>query len=80
MIPPLIRPKRKNPVLRTPLPLLPAGMRSRAALGLTASAALGQFRLQVCGECDAVQYPPRESCHRCLSDRLGGASNPDAES
>jgi NAD(P)-dependent dehydrogenase (short-subunit alcohol dehydrogenase family)/uncharacterized OB-fold protein len=70
MIPPLVPPKRKNPILRTPLPVLPSWMRSRAALGLTAAAALGQFRLQVCGECGAVQYPPRESCHRCLSDRL----------
>jgi NAD(P)-dependent dehydrogenase (short-subunit alcohol dehydrogenase family)/uncharacterized OB-fold protein len=45
-------------------------MRSRAALGLTAAAALGRFRLQVCAACQAVQYPPRETCHRCLSDRL----------
>ena len=70
MIPPLVRPKRKNPVLRTPLPVLPPWLRSRAALGLTAAAALGQFRLQVCGECGAVQYPPRECCHNCLSDQL----------
>jgi NAD(P)-dependent dehydrogenase (short-subunit alcohol dehydrogenase family)/uncharacterized OB-fold protein len=53
-----------------PRPLLPPGVRSRAALGLTAAAALGQFRLQVCDECGAVQYPPREACHRCLSGRL----------
>jgi NAD(P)-dependent dehydrogenase (short-subunit alcohol dehydrogenase family)/uncharacterized OB-fold protein len=52
------------------LPLLPPSLRSRAALGLTAAAALGRFRLQVCAACKAVQYPPRESCHRCLSDRL----------
>jgi NAD(P)-dependent dehydrogenase (short-subunit alcohol dehydrogenase family)/uncharacterized OB-fold protein len=37
---------------------------------LTAAAALGRFELQVCSDCDAVQYPPREACHRCLSDRL----------
>ena len=24
----------------------------------------------MCAACDAVQYPPRETCHRCLSDRL----------
>jgi NAD(P)-dependent dehydrogenase (short-subunit alcohol dehydrogenase family)/uncharacterized OB-fold protein len=70
MIPPLVRPQRKNPVLRTRLPLLPPGARSRAALGLTAAAALGRFELQVCGNCSTVQYPPREACHRCLSDRL----------
>ncbi len=70
MIPPLIRPKRKNPVLRSRQPLLPPGARSRAALGLTAAAALGRFELQVCGDCGAVQYPPREACHRCLSGTL----------
>jgi NAD(P)-dependent dehydrogenase (short-subunit alcohol dehydrogenase family)/uncharacterized OB-fold protein len=70
MIPPLVRPKRKNPMLRTRLPLLPPGARSRAALGLTAAAALGRFELQVCGQCGTVQYPPREACHRCLSDKL----------
>jgi len=49
---------------------LPPATRSRAALGLTAAAARGAFRLQVCSGCGAVQYPPRESCHRCLSDHL----------
>jgi NAD(P)-dependent dehydrogenase (short-subunit alcohol dehydrogenase family)/uncharacterized OB-fold protein len=70
MIPPLQKPKRKNPVLRTRLPLLPPGQRSRAALGLTAAAALGRFKLQVCAQCGAVQYPPREMCQRCLSGEL----------
>jgi len=70
MIAPLGRPKRKNPILRTRLPLLPPWARSRAALGLTAAAALGRFELQVCAQCGAVQYPPREACHRCLSDEL----------
>jgi NAD(P)-dependent dehydrogenase (short-subunit alcohol dehydrogenase family)/uncharacterized OB-fold protein len=49
---------------------MPPSTRSRAALGLTAAAALGRFELQVCADCGAVQYPPREVCHRCLSDRL----------
>ncbi|HVW67605.1 MAG TPA: SDR family NAD(P)-dependent oxidoreductase [Steroidobacteraceae bacterium] len=49
---------------------LPPRPRSRAALGLTAAAARGSFELQVCRECGAVQYPPREACHRCLSVRL----------
>jgi NAD(P)-dependent dehydrogenase (short-subunit alcohol dehydrogenase family)/uncharacterized OB-fold protein len=70
VIPPLSKPKRKNPLLRTRQPLMPPGTRSRAALGLTAAAALGRFELQVCVDCGAVQYPPREVCSRCLSDRL----------
>ncbi|MGH8322231.1 MAG: Zn-ribbon domain-containing OB-fold protein, partial [Steroidobacteraceae bacterium] len=39
-------------------------------MGLTAAAALGRFELQVCRDCGAVQYPPREACHNCLSLRL----------
>lgn len=67
---PLMRPKRKNPVLRTRLPTLPPGQRGRVALGMTAAAAEGRFELQVCDECGAVQYPPREACHCCLSPAL----------
>jgi ribosomal protein L40E len=70
MTAPFTRPKRKNPVLRTPQPTLPPGARSRIALGLTAAAARGAFELQVCIDCGAVQYPPREACRACLSDRL----------
>jgi len=66
----LQRPKRKNPILRTRLPTLPPAARSRVALGLTAAAARGRFELQVCRDCGAVQYPPREVCHACLSERL----------
>ena len=66
----MARPKRKNPVLRTRLPTLPPGGRSRIALGLTAAAALGRFELQACADCGAVQYPPREACHACLSAKL----------
>lgn len=51
-------------------PPLPPSPRSRAALGLTAAAALGRFELQVCEACGAVQYPPREMCHECLSEEL----------
>jgi NAD(P)-dependent dehydrogenase (short-subunit alcohol dehydrogenase family)/uncharacterized OB-fold protein len=50
--------------------MLPPRVRSRAALGLTAAAALGRFELQVCGDCGAVQYPPREMCRRCLTGTL----------
>jgi len=31
---------------------------------------VGRFELQVCRSCGAVQYPPREACHRCLSSVL----------
>jgi len=40
------------------------------ALRLTAAATLGRFELQRCARCAAVQYPPREACHRCLSVEL----------
>jgi uncharacterized OB-fold protein len=50
--------------------LLPPSIRSPAALGLTAAAAKGRFELQVCRNCGAVQYPPREACHRCLGSIL----------
>ena len=67
---PMQRPPRKNPVLRTRLPTLPPANRSRVALGLTAAAALGRFELQCCAECGSVQYPPREACQGCLSEKL----------
>src|SRR3954463_11373818 len=66
----ILRPKKKNPILRTRLPTLPPGTRSRIALGLTAAAALGRFELQQCRDCGTVQYPPREACQRCLSVKL----------
>jgi uncharacterized OB-fold protein len=50
--------------------LLPPSVRSPAALGLTAAATKGRFELQVCRYCSAVQYPPREACHRCLGSTL----------
>ena len=67
---PAKQPKRKNPLLRTRQPTLPPASRSRVALGLTAAAARGRFELQVCLDCGAVQYPPREICRSCLSHRL----------
>ncbi len=70
MTEPLSRPPKKNPVARTQQPTLPPAARSRRALGLTAAAAVGEFRLQVCQACQAVQYPPREVCHQCLSENL----------
>ena len=70
MTEPLSHPKRKNPLKKTRVPLLPQGTRSRTALGLTAAAAEGRFQLQVCGDCAMVVYPPRDACPRCLSSRL----------
>ena len=67
---PLMRPKRKNPVLRTRQMNLPPWQRGRVALGITAAAAEGRFELQVCEDCGTVQYPPREACHQCLSAAL----------
>lgn len=56
---------------------LPPIARSRAAHGLTAAAAIGQFELQTCRDCGMVQYPPREACCRCLSVRLAWRSQAD---
>jgi len=67
---PLMRPKRKNPVLRTRQMNVPPWQRSRVALGMTAAAAEGRFALQVCADCGALQYPAREACYACLSPRL----------
>ncbi len=66
----LQRPKRKNPILRTRLPNVPPAARSRVGQGLTWAAARGAFELQECKECGTVQYPPREACHQCLSEKL----------
>ena len=78
MVEPLKKPKRKNPVLRTRLPTLPPGSRSRVALGLTAAAAQGRFELQQCADCGRVQYPPREACENCLSIRVPWRKQDDA--
>lgn len=65
-----MKPARKNPVLRTRQLNLPPSARGRVALGLTAAATQGKFALQVCTECQTVQYPPREACLHCLSPKL----------
>ena len=67
---PLPPPKRKNPLRKTPAPLSPQGVRSRTGHGLTAAAAQGRFALQVCADCGAIVYPPRDACPVCLSARL----------
>ena len=70
LTPPLLKPKRKNPVLRTRQINLPPSARGRVALGLTAAAAMGRFELQQCAQCNAVMYPLREACPQCASVRL----------
>ncbi len=70
MTSPLSRPKRKNPILRTRVATLPPVSRSRMAHGITRGASLGHLELQVCRECGTVQYPPREACCKCLSEKL----------
>jgi NAD(P)-dependent dehydrogenase (short-subunit alcohol dehydrogenase family)/uncharacterized OB-fold protein len=70
MTPALENSARKNPVLRTPQMNLPPAQRGRVALGMAAAAAQGRLELQVCLDCHAVQYPPREACHRCVSPQL----------
>lgn len=67
---PIAPPGKKNPQRRTDVPQTPPQQRSRAALGLAAAAAEGRFMLQVCGDCGAVQYPPRDACSKCLSINL----------
>ncbi|WP_299483683.1 SDR family NAD(P)-dependent oxidoreductase [uncultured Roseibium sp.] len=70
MTQPLQPPPKKNPQKRTQSSTRPPETRSRAALGLSAAAAEGRFALQVCQECFAVQYPPRDVCRACLSPEL----------
>ena len=72
----LQRPARKDPLHRTRLLPMPPAARSRQAQGLTAAAALGEFRLQRCEACRDGQYPPREACTSCLSDRLRWRPHP----
>src|SRR5882757_3161136 len=43
---------------------------SAAARGMMEAAARGEFALQVCGDCGAVQYPARDACGSCLSVNL----------
>ena len=43
------------------------------------AAAAGQVALQRCEACGRVQYPPRECCAACLSDRLGWQVAPAVE-
>lgn len=66
----LLPPPRKDPQKRSSSPTRPPEPRSRAALGLSAAAAEGRFVLQVCAECNTVQYPPRDACCACIGTDL----------
>jgi NAD(P)-dependent dehydrogenase (short-subunit alcohol dehydrogenase family)/uncharacterized OB-fold protein len=63
-------PLARNPLERTRLPVPLLGPRSRTAQGLAQAAAEGRFQLQVCIECGATAYPPRDACAVCLSSDL----------
>jgi len=49
---------------------LPPAARTALWAHVTEGAKAGEFRLQVCADCGAVQYPPREICGNCLSENL----------
>jgi NAD(P)-dependent dehydrogenase (short-subunit alcohol dehydrogenase family)/uncharacterized OB-fold protein len=51
-------------------PDLPPRARGRVARRLTSAATVGRFELPVCEACGSVQYPVREICRECLSDKL----------
>lgn len=59
---------RKNPALRTRQPLLPPGLRSRAALGLAVAAGEGRFVLPRCTACSRFAWPIPELCPHCLGE------------
>lgn len=66
----ILKPKKKNPLKRSRVPVSPPGMRSRAATAMATYAAEGRLALQHCLQCGAVQYPARELCRACLSSDL----------
>jgi len=54
--------------------LLPPAARSPHWKKINDSAETGRLILQVCANCEEVQYPPRELCGSCLDDRLNWKS------
>jgi uncharacterized OB-fold protein len=50
--------------------LTPPAARTRLGLEMTAAIAPNSLQLQHCDQCATVQYPPREVCRACLSDKL----------
>ncbi len=49
---------------------IPPSSRSPIWQTITNEAGTGKLLLQVCGNCNATQYPPRELCKDCLHDEL----------
>lgn len=49
---------------------LPPTARTSIWRKITEAAESGEFMLQVCKQCESVQYPPRELCGNCLHDAL----------
>lgn len=70
MTEPLPRPPRKDPLARTPPPLVPPAAQSRRAHEFTAAAAEGRFALQRCAGCGTFLWPARDACPECLSADL----------
>ena len=50
--------------------LTPPAARTRLGREMTAAIAPDSLHLQCCDHCATVQYPPREVCRSCLSDKL----------
>lgn len=69
---------KKNPLTRTRRPLLPPGLRSRAAHLLTAAAAEGRFALPCCTACGRFSWPIPELCPACLGDMALAPASQDA--
>lgn len=49
---------------------LPPQHRTALWRGVTEAAGRDEFCLQVCADCQSLQYPPREICRQCLGDEL----------
>ena len=49
---------------------VPPAERSRLWQQVNEAVVEGSFRLQVCGQCKLVQYPPQEFCSHCLTGVL----------
>lgn len=62
-----LRPVRdkRDPLARRRERHVPPGARSSALHAMSARAAIGRFVLQLCPDCEAVIYPPRDACPRC---------------
>jgi len=56
--------------MNRPNGLSPPGERTALWQPLTDAAREQAFRLQICGGCGTIQFPPREVCTHCLGDAL----------